>query len=363
MSNKLQRKYDAAEAAGDFPWDLYEDGWNGKSLKPNKKVQTIKSGKNRDKVFCHEANAQDVYNKFSGQVVENKEVKKNTLVKISDISLIDDNTALITINNGANNIIVDLNKETKFFNMFNAGNRTMDKNMFVQHIATPEFKNTIINMDLYAKIGTDKEKASIWDGYVEQFAQEMKNSITTNNKAYNATIISTNKGGFVVEISNIIKAFMPGSMAAANRITDFESYIGKTLEVMVESWDPVIGFVVSRKKYLRIILPHKIKEMEAILKKNRDTVFTGHITGTTEFGVFVEINEFITGMLHKSLVRDETREAMRNGTIETGKEINVYVHKIDGTRVILSDVPSTERDAVMARREAEEIEEKANKNI
>ena len=76
-------------------------------------------------------------------------------------------------------------------------------------------------------------------------------------------------------------------------------------------------------------------------------------------------------MLHKTLVRDETREAMRNNSIAAGTEVHVYIHKIekskarengklvDRYRVILSDVPSEERDAVIARREAEEAAEKA----
>ena len=152
---------------------------------------------------------------------------------------------------------------------------------------------------------------------------------------------------------------MPGSMAAKNRVTDYESMVGQSLEVMVESYDKNIGFVVSRKKYLNTILPIKLKELAKQLKKNQDMVFTGHVTDYTPYGVFVEIDEFITGMMHKSLVSDETREAMRNNAIKPGDEYKVYIHKIENNRVILSDVPSSERDAVIARREAEDEAEKA----
>jgi ribosomal protein S1 len=102
------------------------------------------------------------------------------------------------------------------------------------------------------------------------------------------------------------------------------------------------------------MLPVKIQQLKEQLKENKDKVFTGHVTGHTEFGIFVELDDFITGMLHKTLVRDETREQMKANSIEPGTEIQVYVHKIEGNRVILSDVPSEERDAVIARREAEE---------
>lgn len=349
--------YDPIVAAGDFPWELYEDGWNGKSLKANKKIKTSNP---KDVVYCHESYAAEMYKKFSGiKNVESKELKKDTLVHISDIKPIDNNTIILTINGGANNVIVDLNKENKFFNQFSVdGEEKMTKEIFIKSISKPEFKADLLAMDLTAKVGSDTEKASIWDGYVENLSIEMKQQITKKSKAYWATILSTNKGGFVVEISDTIKAFMPGSMAAANRITDFEALVGKKMEVMVESWDPQYGFVVSRKKFLKTILPIKINNMVEELKENQDHIYEGTITGTTPFGVFVEIDEFITGMLHKTLVRDETREALRENTIKAGTKVNVYVHKIEGTRVILSDVPSAERDAVIARREAEEEEEK-----
>ena len=340
-----------------FDWTPYEDGWNGKSLRVNKSFKTNK----KDKVYSHESYAEELYNKYAGvNVVGTKELVKNSLVNISDICVLDNDNIILTINGGSNNVIVDLNKEQKFLNQFSINNEKMSKDMFINAIKTPQFKSDLLGMNLYAKITPgDVEKASIWDGYVETLTREMKEQLTENNKAYYATILSTNKGGFVVDIMNTIKAFMPGSMAAANRVTDFESFVGKKFEVMVESWDPNYGFVVSRKKFLRTMLPSKLNELNNKLIDNPDTIFTGHVTGTTPFGVFVELDEFITGMLHKTLVKDDTREAMRNNQIVPGTEVNVYVHKIEANRVILSDVPIAERDAIIIKREAEEEREKA----
>jgi len=341
----------------EFDWSPYEDGWTGSGSNTNHRVNT----KDSDRVYCHDSYAAELYDKMNGvKVAGNKEINKNTLVHISDFQVIDENTLLLTINDGANNVIVDLNKEDKFFSQFTYSNgtaepQTMTKHTFAEALSIPEFKKNLLSMDLTAKVGNNIEKASIWDGYVENLTNEMKEQITKRNKAYYAKILSTNRGGFVVEIMDTIKAFMPGSMAAANRVTDFESMVGTTLEAMVESWDPAIGFVVSRKKFIRTMIPVKIQEMKEKLKENKDAVFTGHVTGTTEFGIFVELDDFITGMLHKTLVRDETREAMRLKTINPGEEVQVYIHKIEGSRVILSDVPSEERDAVIARREAEEV--------
>lgn len=351
------RKHIKQEKPEDFDWTPFENGWNGKSLRVNTTFKT----KGTDKVYSHESYAEELYNKYSGvKVVGTKELVKNALVNITDINILNEDNVILTINGGSNNVIVDLNKEQRFLNQFSIGEEKMSKETFIKAIQTPTFKSELLGMNLLAKITPgDVEKASIWDGYVETLTREMKEQLTLNNKAYYATILSTNKGGFVVDIMNTIKAFMPGSMAAANRVTDFESFVGKKFEVMVESWDPSYGFVVSRKKFLRTMLPSKINELNNKLHDNIDTVFTGHVTGTTPFGVFVELDEFITGMLHKTLVKDETRDAMRNNEIIAGTEVKVYVHKIEGTRVILSDVPSTEREPIIARREAEEEREKA----
>lgn len=368
--NEVTQRYEWDEPVGNsFDWTPYEDGWNGKSLKVSTKIKANKG----DKVYCHGSYAQDLYYKYAGIKVEGyKDLTKNALVKVDNIEVVNDTTLMATINGGSNNVIIDLNKEQKFIdwlNNFCSGDLNKD-NMAIA-LRNEEFKQQVIDLGLSAKITAgDIEKASIWDGHVEALTREMREQVTKNTRAYMATIMSTNKGGFVVDIMNTVLAFMPGSMAAANRVTDFEGMVGTKFEVMVESYDPNFGFVVSRKKYLKTMLPVKIQELENILDKDKDTVFTGHVTGTTPFGVFVEIDEFITGMLHKTLVRDETREAMRNNSIAAGTEVKVYIHKIekskarengkfvDRYRVILSDVPSDERDAVIARREAEETEEK-----
>lgn len=371
FNEKTQRYEWATPAADSFDWTPFEDGWNGTGLKANKAVKT----KDGDKVFCHESYAQGAYNALAGvKITANKELKKNALVSISDINVINDDTVMVSINGGSNNVVVDLNKENQFFNQFtidDAGT-PMTKEVFVSALASPKFKEELLGKNLVAKITAgDVEKASIWDGFVESLVQEMKEQITKNTKAYYATLLSTNRGGFVVDIKNTVKAFMPGSQASANKVTDFASMVGTRFEVMVESWDPAYGFVVSRKKFINTMLPIKIKELEKVLAADKNHVFTGKVTGTTAYGVYVELDDFITGMIHKTLMKDETREALRNNSIAAGTEVNVYVHKIEKTRVrengknverfrvILSDVPSEERDAVIARREAEEAAEKA----
>jgi ribosomal protein S1 len=348
--------------AGDFDWSAYEDGWNGLSLHVNKKV---KNNDKRIKVYCHEAYAQDLLNQYTNQAAPvSKELKKNTLVKIDGFRKIDENHVSASINGGANNISIDLNKEGKFFNNITLGDTKLTKETFLQLLDDPDVYKKFIDMGLVAKIGTDVEKGSIWDGYVESLVAEMQEQITKKNKAYVAKLVSSNNGGFVVEIAGMVKAFMPGSMAAANKINNYESLVGTEMEVMVESYDSKFGFIVSRKKYLRTIVPIYLKNLEAQLKENKDTMLEVTVTGTTPFGIFCEINEALTGMIHKTLMSDELRERLRQNQVAAEEKLVIYVHKIEregkSSRIILSDVASADREAVIAKREAEDLQEKSD---
>lgn len=346
-----------SEGIEGFDWEMFEAN-NVDNLRVNKRVKVENDV--TDKVFSFTPDAQATYNKYKGIVVpETKELKRDSIVPISDLKVVNKDTILATVNHGANDIIIDLNKETKFFSLLTVGKDVMTKDTFIESIKVPEIKKQILSMDLSAKVGADVEKGSIWDGYVASLTKEMIGQITKPTTAYNALITGTNRGGFVVEISGVLTAFMPGSAAAANKITDYDGMVGKSMEVMVESYDPNNGFVVSRKKYLKTMLPTKLHELVAKLKENPDLTFIGTVTGSTDYGIFVEIDEYITGMLHKTLVSDALRDRMRQGTVENGEDITVYIHSIEGNRIILSDVPTSERDAVIKKREAEEAEEEA----
>ncbi|WQJ53584.1 MAG: hypothetical protein [Wendovervirus sonii] len=338
------------EGVPGFDWDLYEnDG----------KIQTANDA---DYKKYSRKEYLDTWTSAykSKKIPATKELKKDTLVNITGIDYIDENVLLASINGGVNNVVIDLNKEQKFFNIISTENgERLDKDTFVKYVKNPEFASKIIDLGLYAKIGTDSEKGSIWGGYVENMATELKSQIKKKNKAYMATILSTNNGGYIVEVADTIQAFMPGSMAAANKITNYEELVGKSMEVMVESYDKKLGFVVSRKKYLHTIFPAHLLQLQQNLADNKDYMITGTITGTKQFGIYVELDEVLTGMIHKTLMDDETRELLRQNKIEAGTKINVYVHKIDkDNRIILSTVPSDQQPEIIKKREAEDLAEK-----
>ena len=362
MLNRISKKNKVEEVGNpDFDWSLYDNGWNGRSLKVNpniKKNDRVAS----EKVYCFESYVEDEYKKFNS-VRPSLAKDQPGVVFINDIKKIDDTNVLAKVNDGANDIIINLEKESKYLNLLSQETGSeLGIDEFMSIIQDPKAKKSLLKMKIPVEISKKNEKASMWSGYAKNLEVDLKKDIVENANAYYAKILYTNNGGFVVEVAGAVKAFMPTSMAASNKITMPEEMIGKTLEVMVESYNPKYGFIVSRKKYLKRIQPMKIAELEKRWEENPDLLLTGRITGSTRFGVFVELDEYLTGMIHKTLTSDELRETMLKNAIVPGTEIQVYLHEIDGDRIILSDVPRVERDAVIALREKEEEKKTSKKD-
>lgn len=139
-----------------------------------------------------------------------------------------------------------------------------------------------------------------------------------------AQIRSLNPAGYDIDILHdgvTLPGFMPNTLAGINKLHDPNSIVGEELNVMIESYSDQEGtYIVSRRKYLKTLIPLAIEELET------HTVYEGHVTGTTPFGVFVEFNECLTGMIHKANINPDWAD--RISEIKPGMEINFYVKEI-----------------------------------
>jgi ribosomal protein S1 len=140
----------------------------------------------------------------------------------------------------------------------------------------------------------------------------------------NVTIKSTNPAGYDVEIHHggvILPGFMPNTLAGINKLFDPNSIVGDNFDVSIESYAEQEGtYIVSRRKFLQTLIPNAIGEL------NQQDVYTGHVTGTAPFGVFVEFNECLTGMIHKANVHPDWQDKL--GDIKPGFQIDFYVKEI-----------------------------------
>ena len=313
---------------GTFNWELYEGGFNGSSkLIPNK---SINGSNDKNKCFSREPYAQKLFDLYTNQDSEliKKDLKKGDIVRITDILNIKDSFIDVELAGGLT-VTIDLAREKKFIQVYGSPS----PKAFTDDLKKPNYKKDLIAGGLNAYIieATPSVKISLWQGHLKSVRDEFMEQITNPTKAYKARILEANRGGFFVEVQGL-EAFMPGSLAAPNKIVDFQSYIGKEVVVMVEDFlKEMNSFIVSHKKYLAHILPIKTQELD-LMKK-----YTGTITGTSKFGIFLEFEELFTGLLHTSKMDPETKSQFNQRLFKAGDTIEFYISEITkDNRIILT---------------------------
>jgi ribosomal protein S1 len=277
-----------------FNWDIPS------GLTVNKKIHTP----GHTKIYSHEGYASSLYSLYCGSNPSvlgfSKDLQDGEIYKCRITSARED-SALGHTETGQT-IFIDLKKERKDAIRLNIQGLDFSVSSEIEAIVRD------INGTYHG---------SVVECYVHSLKAEFFDQIKKCSVAYPAKIESVNKGGFLVDISGV-KCFMPGSLAAANKITDFESYLGKTLYVMIDGY--VQGkdiFVVSYKKYLNHIMNSKIQELDLTKK------YKGSVTGSSSFGLFVEWEDIYTGLIHKTEFENQIVQGFN-----PGDEIEFYVKEV-----------------------------------
>lgn len=300
-----------------FDWDLP----NG--LTVNTKVKAPDG----HKIYCHEPYAQelaDLYFKSyseSNYDFESKDLVDGSVYLCKIVQLKEDEALAQTAS--GQTIYIDIKREKRDAERLNLIDLTFN-----------------IGDELNARVRKSNGNyiGSVIEYYIHSLRAELFEQIKKESSAYRIKIVSVNKGGYIAELSGI-KCFLPGSLAAANKITDFESYIGKEMHVMIEGYVEAKDiFIVSYKKYLNKIMDSKIQELD-LTKKYR-----GYVTGTSDFGVFVEWDSVYTGLIHKTEFPDDNSLT----TLSPGSEIEFYVKEIkDNNRLTLTLDKPLERNVII----------------
>lgn len=181
---------------------------------------------------------------------------------------------------------------------------------------------------------------SIGEGMRQRIINELKSAIETGNTAYIGTVTQMIPGGgYIVDIQGI-ECFMPGSLAGANKLADFESIIGTEMYVVPVSYSFEKGtVVVSHRKYLQALIPAEVDK----LKNNvHGTVLTGEVTGSQKFGIFVEFNGCLTGMIHVNDLNPEWADKLNKREVNPGDQIEFMVKEIiSDKKIMLTQVEET----------------------
>jgi len=180
-------------------------------------------------------------------------------------------------------------------------------------------------------------RGSFYEAHKDVLRKEFVDQLKNPTKVYDAKIIEKNRGGYFVNVHGI-DAFLPGSLASANKIINFESFIGKTVKVMLDSYiNESDTFIVSNKRYIDHIMPSLIESFDM------SVMYEGTVTGTIQSGIFIEFNGIMTGLLSQPDMDQQTLEQFKSGQIRPGDKINIWVRDIVPPKnFILTQSPTDE---------------------
>lgn len=248
---------------------------------------------------------------LSGQVFEIDNILSNS----------DD--MLVVCGDNSPSIAIKLNKEREFLRS--------------NSLTKEELIESILNGQKYCVKITSTENGlvgSFNEAKMESIYSEFFQQVKHPTKVYEAKILRKNRGGYFV-IINGAEAFLPGSLASANKIMNFDALIGKTLKVMVDSYISENNtFIVSNKKYIETIIPTMIETIDI------SQHYEGVVTGAIQNGIFVEFNEVMTGLISLGDMSKETEKRFNSGNIRAGDRIGIYVRDIIPPKnFVLTQIP------------------------
>ena len=306
----------------------------------------IKKDGDKSKIYCQEPYAQELYDLMFGREVHQKDLKSGETLRVLDMKLLSNGEIEVLCSNH-DTLYFSPKKERRYYDILG-----ITEEHFIEWVKSGNCKDHYRENKTYIAIENfELRKGSLYDAHLKTVSDEFREQIGKASSAYKAKVLSKNQGGFLVEV-NGIKAFLPGSLAAANKITNFDDFIGKEIYVMIEDYLEASDiFVVSYKKYLDRILPSKLGELE------RNQLMKGTVTGTTKFGIFAEFDEIYTGLLHVTEMSPETQEKFNNGEFRSGAVLEVWLKDIKDNKLIL-----TETDPSIRKGEMEDFRDKVEGN-
>jgi len=298
-----------------FDWDAHEAGCPSRSKKFNTKLKNM-GGHN---VYSHEPYAQDFLDLLNGYESTKQPQMQIEVGQIYTGTIYSINQEWVSVDVGyRENVYVNVLKE--------------DVSVRDQFVANAEVKIQVLQM------GDTKGYVlgSISAGIKSAVAAEIMESIEGANTGYMGTVSQMIPGGgYIVSIQGI-ECFMPGSLAGINKLVDFESIVGTDMYVVPVSFSEKRGtIVVSHREYLKAMIPTRIEE----LKENPNQEITGNVTGSAKYGIFVEFNECLTGMIHVNDLTPEILNAHKAREVKPGDEINFKIKEVvSHEKIILTQV-------------------------
>jgi small subunit ribosomal protein S1 len=162
--------------------------------------------------------------------------------------------------------------------------------------------------------------------------KEFKNDMEEQT-VFSLKIAEVVNKGVVVYLKGI-RGFIPASQLSLEYIEDLNQWLGKTIDVVI---------ITANEENQKLVLSGKaVAKEKALLQRSKrinrltpGTTITGTIERIESYGVFVNIGEGLTGLVHISQITD-TFIKSPNEVVKLGDVVNVKILNIEGERISLS---------------------------
>lgn len=189
-------------------------------------------------------------------------------------------------------------------------------------------------------------RGSIADNFKAKIYRELKDD--KNQTIYKAKVLELSNNGYLLDIKGV-KVFMPGSLGGINKLLDFNSLLGQEINVLpVPNQNKYSTYsehiIVSHREYLKTLIPEELEKLTV------GSVYTGIVTDTAKFGIFVQFNGVLTGLIHKDEFDEKLTELYNSEQVKPGVEIDFYLKSVDN------------KDRIILTRKYENLNQKVEKN-
>ena len=145
-------------------------------------------------------------------------------------------------------------------------------------------------------------------------------------------VTSKTKGGLIVDVFGM-ETFLPGSQIDVKPVTDYDQFVGKTMEFKVVKINETIkNAVVSHKALIESDIEAQRSVIIGQLEKGQ--VLEGTVKNVTDFGAFIDLGG-VDGLLYITDI-SWGRVTHPNEVLENGKKLNVVVLDFDDEKKRIS---------------------------
>lgn len=151
-----------------------------------------------------------------------------------------------------------------------------------------------------------------------------------------------------------IRAFVPASQLSLSYVEDLESWVGKTIDVIVITVDEDKKRLVLSAREL-LWQREQEEKQQRLNSLQKGLVTTGMIEKIAPYGCFVNIGEGLTGLVHISQICGK-RIQSPNEVVKLGEEVKVKIVDVKDGKISLSIKAVEEREEVVEEIEKAPVE-------